>query len=417
MMKVAILALVVAVASASLVPDLTSAEDAQCCETCTGKTQKYYSVDKLFHRCGECCMDPSKYAIYKIFEPGLTKATTNSPCAALRYTKYDRTDTHGFGPVKMTIDFYAQEKAVAKRRSEVWTREQEIAAGIKLNSENQSPAPADLLSDEAIPAALNWCDKDGVNYCTMNRNQHIPQYCGSCWAHGAVSALGDRVKIARGGKGVDINLSVQHILNCGNVGSCYGGSIAGAYQFIHQISKTGNGIVFETANPYIACSSDSSEGFCGSVDTTCSAMNTARTCSTFTENGGKCVPLKKYPNVTVSEYGTISGQSAMQKEILARGPIACGIDASQILEYQGGVATGEGGEVDHVISVTGWGTTAAGQGYWIIRNSWGTYWGEMGYIRVAFGALSVEDSCSWAVPDVYTTTNFPCFEGGENCQA
>ena len=63
--------------------------------------------------------------------------------------------------------------------------------------------------------------------CTMSRNQHIPQYCGACWAHGAVSALGDRIKIARGGKGIDINVAVQHILNCANVGSCHGGSVDG----------------------------------------------------------------------------------------------------------------------------------------------------------------------------------------------
>ena len=63
----------------------------------------------------------------------------------------------------------------------------------------------------------------------MSRNQHIPQYCGSCWAHGALSALGDRIKIARNAKGIDINLAVQHLLNCGNVGTCYGGSIDGPY--------------------------------------------------------------------------------------------------------------------------------------------------------------------------------------------
>lgn len=61
-----------------------------------------------------------------------------------------------------------------------------------------------------------------MNYLTMSRNQHIPQYCGSCWAHGSVSALGDRIKIARNAQGIDVNLAVQHILNCGGVGSCHG---------------------------------------------------------------------------------------------------------------------------------------------------------------------------------------------------
>jgi cathepsin X len=41
------------------------------------------------------------------------------------------------------------------------------------------------------------------------------QYCGSCWAHGAASALADRIKIANDAKGPDVNLAIQYILNCG----------------------------------------------------------------------------------------------------------------------------------------------------------------------------------------------------------
>ena len=202
----------------------------------------------------------------------------------------------------------------------------------------------------------------------MSRNQHIPQYCGSCWAHGSVSALGDRIKIARKGQGIDINVAVQHILNCGNVGSCHGGSVDGPYQWLHQISQaTGTGISYETSNPYVACSSESTEGLCTAGKWDCTAENIARTCSTFPPQG-KCLGLSKYPNATISEYGSISGQDAMQKEIMARGPISCGIDAGPILEYTGGIAKEAGQGVDHVISVVGWGN-AAGQGYWIVRNS------------------------------------------------
>ena len=70
------------------------------------------------------------------------------------------------------------------------------------------------------------CDSQ---YCESH-NQHIPP-CpqGSCWAHGTLSALADRIKIARQANlgYADIQLSVQHMLNCGTAGSCHGGSLDG----------------------------------------------------------------------------------------------------------------------------------------------------------------------------------------------
>ena len=133
------------------------------------------------------------------------------------------------------------------------------------------PSPPPPLTHNCT--TTHRCNKEGVNYCTMSRNQHIPQYCGSCWAHGSVSALGDRIKIARGGKGIDINLAVQHILNCGGVGSCHGGSVDGPYQWLHSLSKSGAGIAYETENPYMACSSESREGICSAVPWTCTPEN------------------------------------------------------------------------------------------------------------------------------------------------
>lgn len=56
--------------------------------------------------CGESCIDPSKYKMYKIFEHNLTKATDNTPCADRNFTLYKKTESHGIGPIKVTVDFY-----------------------------------------------------------------------------------------------------------------------------------------------------------------------------------------------------------------------------------------------------------------------------------------------------------------------
>jgi len=237
-----------------------------------------------------------------------------------------------------------------------------------------------------------------------------------------MSAFADRIKIARKGKGIDINLSIQHMLNCGTAGSCYGGSIDGPYQWINSISeKTGTGISYETSNPYLACSSDSSEGFCQQVDTTCKAINVARTCGSFSGESGPCIGLSRYPNATISDYGSISGKDAMMKEIFSRGPIACGIDAMPLLNHEQGIIKDEGSGIDHVVSVVGWATDPVDGFHWLVRNSWGEFWGEMGYVRVAGGALDLEDQCSWAVVGDFTAPEFDnqfhCHEGGDNCKA
>lgn len=305
------------------------------------------------------------------------------------------------------------------RRSELLSRAEVEAMGVVWRG-NASNSHDQLVGLDKMPDSFNWCNKDGINYCTMSRNQHIPQYCGSCWAHGAMSALADRIKIARKAQGIDINLAIQHLLNCGGVGTCHGGSIDGPYQWLLSASKLGSGISYETSQPYLACSHDSKEGFCPHVDTTCKAVNVARTCGSFSQEGGPCTGLATYPNATISDYGSISGADAMMKEIYNRGPISCGIDAMPLLNYESGIIKAQGRGVDHVVSVTGWGIDQEAGFYWIVRNSWGEYWGEMGYVRVAKGALLVEDQCSWAVPAAFTAPEMGnqvhCHEGGDNCQ-
>ena len=176
----------------------------------------------------------------------------------------------------------------------------------------------DLLPESGdLPAAFTWGNKDGVNYLTPSLNQHIPQYCGSCWAHGSVSALQDRIKIARKGNvgHADIQLSVQHVLNCGNFtgptpddynpGSCHGGDPDALYQWLANLSaSTGSGLSYASSQPYLACSvANKADGLCQTKneDFTCSARDVARTCDSSTGTlGAKCTGLSRYPNATIS---------------------------------------------------------------------------------------------------------------------
>merc|ERR1719198_9448 len=82
-----------------------------CCHDCSEPLEKYYSVDKIMGNCGEACMDPKKFWIYKIFEPGLAKdENSNSPCADRGFHDYKNTPTHGVWPITMTLDLYGPDK-------------------------------------------------------------------------------------------------------------------------------------------------------------------------------------------------------------------------------------------------------------------------------------------------------------------
>eukprot|EP00656_Telonema_subtile_P049235 TRINITY_DN6073_c0_g1_i3.p1 TRINITY_DN6073_c0_g1~~TRINITY_DN6073_c0_g1_i3.p1 ORF type:complete len:410 (+),score=69.30 TRINITY_DN6073_c0_g1_i3:129-1358(+) len=347
-------------------------------------------------------------------------------CIRDRYQRRVRGEqTMEFIRAALCVTLFAVGSTAHSRPSEVWTRAEEDAAGI-VRERILSPIPAHSLDADQLPSEFSWADQNGASWITKSLNQHIPQYCGSCWAHGSLSALADRIKIARKGKGADINLAVQHVLNCGGVGSCHGGSGLGVYHWISDISnKTGSGVVYDTCNPYLACSSESTEGLCGKVDKgsfDCKPENVCRTCSTFIAGGGACVELDRYPNATITEYGSVSGADDMAKELYTRGPISCGVDAVPLHNYTGGVISTAGSGIDHVVSIIGWGVDA-GQEYWQMRNSWGEYWGEMGYARVAKGknALLLESGCSWAVPGSFTSMetspNYACHEDGGNCDA
>lgn len=266
-----------------------------------------------------------------------------------------------------------------------------------------------------------------------------------------------RIKIARyfqgdniGTHDDDIQLSIQYLLNCGTdvAGSCFGGSHSGVYQFIYDTGY----IPYDTCQPYLACSTNSTYGFCPYVDTQCSAYNTCRTCSmkiipSIHPFDQVCTDIDYFPNASIGEYGTIQLPSRteytdadvkravhkIKAEILARGPVAAAINGKELHSYSGGIYSNTSASkvTTHVVSIIGWDVTTlrtkntyedekntTQQTYWIARNSWGQYWGEMGYFRILAGSnvLGIESNIAWATPGHYTTSgNVPCKEDGTNC--
>jgi C1A family cysteine protease len=214
-----------------------------------------------------------------------------------------------------------------------------------------------LTSDITAPQTLDWRNQ---NMVTPVKDQG---QCGSCWAFSTVENIESMYCMKNN---IDCTtfapLSPQEIVDCDTTDQgCNGGDPPTAYAFVMQEG----GLEDDSDYPYTA------------ADGTCN----------FQSNLVK---------VTISnwQYATTnSDEQTMQNNLATWGPLSICVDAEPWQDYTGGVlmASDCSNSLDHCVQLVGYDMTQSTP-FWIVRNSWGTSWGENGYIRLQYG----QDTCGCA---------------------
>lgn len=216
----------------------------------------------------------------------------------------------------------------------------------------EQPGQTALGNCVATAARFSWADQGKV---TPVKDQGG---CGSCWAFGTHGAFEGSYAILNNAL---INSSEQDTLDCSGAGSCAGGWWAYDY-----LVKTGS--AEESNYPY------------GAVKKACDT--------------GATRPYKAAVWAYVNSGVQIPSVAELKRALCNYGPLGVAVAVTPAFQaYKSGVFNeSSSADINHAITLVGWDDSKQA---WRIKNSWGTGWGESGYMWIAYGCNKVGYGATW----------------------
>jgi C1A family cysteine protease len=237
-----------------------------------------------------------------------------------------------------------------------WTAaEKTRLLGLKNMAPPERPAQSEIFlgTGVGIPASVDWVTAGKVNPI---QNQG---HCASCWAFSATAAMESAHAIFHT---TLYKLSEQNFVSCtslqGNHG-CNGGNYGAAWNYAKSYP-----VESEANYPYT---------------------------SGTTGQTGSCTYNATKGIGGIVSHTTVATDTTSIKTAIAQQPQSVSIEAdtAYFQSYTSGVLTNAtkcGTSLDHAVVAVGYGTDATAGGYYLVRNSWGTSWGEKGYVKIGQAA-------------------------------
>jgi len=255
--------------------------------------------------------------------------------------------------------------ALAAKQNAVAQQVLEIDRQARTEFERAHPNVLPRIKVLAVCSQLSAFDWRRSGKVTAVRDQ---DGCGSCWAFASMGAY-EGSDLVRNNQKVDA--SEQQVLNCSGAGTCRGGWHAGVFDYL-----IATGTATEASYPYTA------------NDKPC--------------NGSIATPYRAVAWGYVKPDAGIPSVAEMKDALCKYGPLTVAVFASPLFQaYTGGIFN-EGNNshgINHDVTLIGWDD---GKGAWLIKNSWGTNWGETGgygtergYIWIAYGSNNIGYGAAW----------------------